>query len=611
MAIDRTRYRQLDFIGARILQARELNWLQEIEQGVAVSDNETSVSGELQSIYRQGATKNITIGISGLVVTLSATDGAKPMEIFVRDRWEIYPGANDDTTDTIGTNPANHTLTLSSLNTDVFLNWELKIRTGGLTGDDPSLTDSITNEAVASAGELILHLSNVDTSAAALTGSQLAKNVSPVSLFKFTNSGTVLTLVPQDNVVASARANSKTSGLVKTSTDTATVVSTDDAVTTNARPASDGSVHDASVRVPVAFGGTNVDGSNIYKLPGDGGSDIGGISAAKIILINFTQTLEDGWNLLKTAFNSLLSRYNSHETAALGSVNTHPVPTAAQVGAAPSSHVGQVLGLATSHPPVVNTDSGGFRVNRSSGGGSVDDPAYGVFVSGNPIVSMNHDGDLFSSAADAFSVILGGGLTASGSLGHLSKVAKILRDHVNQQSHGNPHGLVAGDIGAASTAYVDAAVAGILASAQLYTDSHVPGLSLSVVNISQSTGGSAFNPNIRGKYVIFRFAPNNGNAIEIAFGSGTARCDAGLNVTVPLPNIHFTTTNSLCTWGLRAAPDFPLDPYLINSITSTQTPDPNGMVLQAADVRYNGSGDPRGSTAVIMSWNVLAWRQGA
>src|SRR5208337_411593 len=157
MAINRIRYRQLDFIGTRILQARELNWIQEMSQGVAVTDNETPVDGQLQAQFRQGAMYNVTVGIAGLVVTLSATDGINPMMIFVRDRWEIFPGSNDDCTDNAhGVRPGNAAITLASIETEIYLNWELVIRTGGLTGDDPSLTDAITNEAVASAGELII-----------------------------------------------------------------------------------------------------------------------------------------------------------------------------------------------------------------------------------------------------------------------------------------------------------------------------------------------------------------------------------------------------------------------------------------------------------------------
>lgn len=505
MSIDRTRYRQLDFIGSRILQARELNWLQEIDQGVAVSDNETSVSGQLQSVYRQGALFNVTVNTSGLVVTLSATNPAKPMMIFVRNQWEIFPGNNDDVTDAIGTFTGNHSITLSSTNTNVFLNWELKIRTGGLTGDDSSLTDATTNEAVASAGELILHLSTTDTSASSLSPDQLAKNVSPISVLTFSNTGSVITYLPQDNVAAQAKASSVTSGLVKATTDNPIVVSTDDPRMTDTRPAADGSVHDASVRVPVPAGGTNADGTPTYNLS----SDIGGISAAKIIYLTGTQLVSDAISWIKGQINSLLSRYNAHETAGLGLSNTHPIPTAAQVGATPLSHVGLALNLPTSHPAVVNQDSGGMKVNRSGSGGAVDDPAFGVFVGGSPIVSINHDGDVSSNAASAFTASPGGSL-ASGALKHMSLIAQVLSQHVNQVSHANPHGLTAADIGAASISYVDTAVANVLAAAENYANSINAGMSLR----GESTPG-AF-------WVIFRWSPNSGFPIEIAVSANVA-----------------------------------------------------------------------------------------
>lgn len=503
MAIDRTRYRQLDFIGARILQARELNWLQEIDQGVAVSDNETSVSGQLQAVYRQGALFNVTVNTSGLVVTLSATDSSKPMMIFVRNQWEIFPGNNDDVTGVGGTFPGNHSITLGSTGTNIFLNWELKIRTGGLIGDDSSLTDATTNEAVASAGELILHLSTTDTSASSLSPDQLAKNVSPVSVLAFTNTGSVLSYVPSDNVGTQARASSITSGLVKSTTNTPIVVSTDDPRMSDTRPAADGSVHDASVRVPVPTGGTNADGTPTYNLT----SDIGGISAAKIIYTVGTQLVSDAIAWIKGQLNSLLSRYNAHETAGLGLSNTHPIPTAAQVGATPLSHVGQALNLPTSHPAVANQDSGGMKVNRSGSGGSVDDPAFGVFVSGSPIVSLNHDGDISSNAAAVFTATPGGSL-ASGALKHLSLVAQVLSQHVNQVSHANPHGLTAGDIGAASISYVDTAIANVLAAAENYANSINPGMSVR----GESVPGSF--------WTVFRWAPNSGVAIEIAVSAG-------------------------------------------------------------------------------------------
>lgn len=518
MSIDRTRYRQLDFIGARILQARELNWLQEMDQGVAVNDNETSVSGQLQAQFRQGAMYNVKVSISGLVVTLSATDVTKPMMIFVRDRWEIFPSNNDDVTDITGTYAGNHTITLGNTSTKVFLNWELKIRTGGLTGDDVSLTDATTNEAVASAGELILHISNVDTSGVSLSGSQLAKNTSPIALLTFTNTGSALTLVPTDNVLTAAKASSTTSGFVQATTNTPIVVSTDDPRMTNARGAADGSVHDASVRTPLPTGGTNADGTPTFSII----ADIGGISAAKIVYQAGTQLVSDFIGWIKVQFNNLLTRYNSHETAVLGLANTHPFPTAAQVGATPISHVGQPLNLVTSHPAVCNQDSGGMRVNRSGPGGAADDPAFGVFVSGNPIVSVNHNGDVFSTKSGAFTASPGGSL-ASGALSHLGLIAQVLTQHVNQISHANPHGLTAGDIGAATVGYVDSSVANAIATSEAYTDTTTKIILRTTTNRTglnhgaDPTGLMPYGVNVSFmNYSIFRF----GLHFEMAIGYG-------------------------------------------------------------------------------------------
>lgn len=452
MAVDRTRYRQLEFIGERILQARELNWIQEMDENVFVMDDETPVSGILQTIYRQGATFNVAVSTVGLNVTINPIDSSIPMYIFVRDRWEIFPSQNDDCTDFVnGTVAGNSTMTLIGSQNTVYLNWELRIRTGGLIGDDPVLTDTLTNEATANAGELILHLNVVDTSGAPLGTDQLATNTASIPLFVFTNNSTSLTLIRTDNIQNQALATEFTSGLVKTTTNTPVVVSTDDPRLGSAGSLADGSVHDSTVRIPTPFGGVNSNGTTVYRLPEDGGSDIGGLSAAKVVLLATTQALEDGWNWLVNSFNSLQNAFNSHYTASLGLANTHPVPTASQVGAAPLSHVGLPLGLSTSHQPVVNANSGGFRTNQSASGAK-NDPAFGVYFNSLNIASLNHDGDVYGNLADAYVASPGGtGITVTGSLGYLSTVAGVLSQHVNQVSHCNPHGLTASDLGALSS----------------------------------------------------------------------------------------------------------------------------------------------------------------
>ena len=97
------------------------------------------------------------------------------------------------------------------------------------------------------------------------------------------------------------------------------------------RDATDGSVHDASVRTPVGTGGTNADGTPTYDL----GTDIGGINAAKIVYEAGTQLVSDFIGWMKIQFNALLANFNSHYQAPLGLSNTHPIPTASPGGRRP------------------------------------------------------------------------------------------------------------------------------------------------------------------------------------------------------------------------------------------------------------------------------------
>lgn len=477
MGVNQQRYRQLQYDPERILQSRELNWVQEMAQGVALGatgGGGSPVSGQLQSLYRQGAMMNVTVTVSGLTVTLSATNPSYPMLVFVRDRWETFPTVNDKVADhlsvTVGANAVIH---LQSTETVIYLSWQLYTQTGGPLGTDPSLSDALTGAATANAGELQLALNtasavgtvgpagyyygNVDNPG----GTPLAVNTSLISALTFTNNGTTLTYIPQDNIISTALGSATTSGFV--SIDPAYGGSGSKVVATNDNrlgaaiiSVANGLVCDATVRTPLPAGGTNSNSTPVYKLPVDGGTDIGGISAAKIILLATTQTLEAGWNWLYAAYNSLSAAFAAHYTAQLGLSNTHPIPTPAQVGAAPSSHVGQPLGTsgsaqaAISHPGVINTTTGGFQVNQSATGAALD-PAYGVFTSGTDIASLNHDGDIYSALAAALTVSgVSAPATTTGNLGLISTMAKVLSQHVNQNASSgnfNPHNLTATQLG--------------------------------------------------------------------------------------------------------------------------------------------------------------------
>lgn len=590
MAIDRTRYRQIQFIGARILQARELNDLQDITQGFAF-DDVTSSSYLLSSVFRQGATYNINVGISNKTVSLTAIDNTRPMLIFVRDRWEAVKVAE-----------IASPLTLSPsgpLQTNIYLNWELHIRT---SSDDTDLIDSVTSDPTGNMGELILTVSLTDTSAIALSGSQLAKNTSPIIVSNFTHTPTSLSQNFLDNVLPQAFATNQVSGLVKTTTNNPIVVSTDDARMSNTRSAGDGSVHDATVRTPSAAGGTNADGSPTYNLS----PDIGGINAAKLIWLGGTQLVSDALAYIKNLALSVSAAFNAHQGSSLGLPTSHPLPTAAQVGAAPLSHVGLPLGLATSHPPVANVNSGGFQLNRSTGGGGRGDPAFGVFQAGSIIAMLSHSGEVFSQVSSSISanplVESGDVGLFNGSLGFMSDIAKMLAQHVNKTSHKNPHGLAAADIGASTTGYVDSAVANILASAKNYTNAVLPALSLTANNVSGT--------NVFGTYLVARFGPNNGNAIELAFGVGEGTSPTpGATFQIPVPNSNYgygvPNVGIIGDVSLRSLPIF------VGTVNSVAISQASPAIYGVTATRFDGSGNQHPSSGGVLTWWALWWRQAA
>jgi hypothetical protein len=84
---NQSRYREVHFVGGRILQDRELNLLQSIEKGFD-STNEVQLSYGQSALYNQGAFLNVTLQMAGSVMTITKTDSSKPPLVFIRDRWE-------------------------------------------------------------------------------------------------------------------------------------------------------------------------------------------------------------------------------------------------------------------------------------------------------------------------------------------------------------------------------------------------------------------------------------------------------------------------------------------------------------------------------------------
>lgn len=437
---NQARYRYIDWIANRILEASELDRLQQIAQGVA-PDNVTPWVWDLGALYSEGATLNVTPSINGRTVTLTPTNNALPMLVFVRGRWEIL-----QTTEAVA-------VTLAANQTILYLNWWLVIRDNTV---DPSLVDSATGAATAEMGELVLQVSAADNSTTALnTALYFQQNPKPIGLFTF-SAGSPMSVVSTSGIQAQALASGSKAGFVTLSTATSNgkALSSDDPAVTNSRNPNALSVTDASVRTPVLNG-------NGQTLPiGTGpGQDPGGISTAKLVHVPTSQTAAAVIEAVRAEAAATDAAFTAHKSAPLGN-GVHQMPTATQVGAAPASHVGQALGLSTSHPPNVNADSGGFQVLRDPGAAAqAMDAGFGILMAGALQAGLLHNGDVYSLLSKAITAYPAGrdgdGAQTTQTLGLLSVIASVLAGHVNKTSHNNPHGLAAADIGAATTAYVN------------------------------------------------------------------------------------------------------------------------------------------------------------
>ena len=95
-----------------------------------------------------------------------------------------------------------------------------------------------------------------------------------------------------------------------------------------------------------------------------------------------------------------------------------------------------------------------FKVDQTIRG-AANDPGFSIYTKLANTVSLNHDGDIWSILSNAYVASPGGsGITVTGPLGHISTIAGVLSQHVNQVSHCNPHGLTAADLGALTGAAI-------------------------------------------------------------------------------------------------------------------------------------------------------------
>lgn len=259
----------------------------------------------------------------------------------------------------------------------------------------------------------------------------------------------------------------------------------------------------------------------------------GGIFTDSIIYTTLSQKLTTFLDTVNTNIENALIALSNHIGKPLGTSETHPFPTALQVGAAPASHVGQVLGLTTSHPAQVNSDHSGFVVQRNPAVvPNPGDAAYLLTDGTNTLAAILHDSDVFANLPNTANAQggngAGGTAVYTGTLGLMSLIANVLAEHVNYKTHGNnnPHNLDAADIGSVSAAIVDAELQDIVSDVTSYTDSRA-----NVTIRTSTTNGRTIGLPVYGHqsssaipvysqetitYVIANF----GGGFEIALGTG-------------------------------------------------------------------------------------------
>ena len=351
--IDQTKYREVKFLGGRILQASELQRLEDLQR-----DAPSQGKFELGALFDPGASLNARVQIvaqsGGYTVTLLPVDNAKPMMVFVRGAFEAF------------TAPAMTFYTKAAGLTDqVFVNyivWRVTPDGAGGTLSDLSLVDGVTGEQTAEMGQ-IQTVVGADDSGNPDIATMFDRNTLPIPMFTLTwQTGGALNLTHSTGFGSQVQASAQTAGVMKLSTATSqTAVAADDPSVTNARAPLDASVVTSKVKPVVAdtpmtvvtfsnqLGAADSTSLSAVKT----GSTDGGIGSLALVYEVWKCTVSQAiglvWSKLVQAYGVLQS-FGTRITA----LENRP-----QVDL--SQHVGRPLGP-TVHPAVSGT---GFTANNS------------------------------------------------------------------------------------------------------------------------------------------------------------------------------------------------------------------------------------------------------
>lgn len=513
-------YRYIDFIGGNILDASNVSLLQ---------TELARIGGQgLGQLYTNGALLNAVFNITGTTIVFTAANGSFHVFGFVNGQFEDF-GA---TVSIAGTQPT------TGASNNLYLNWSLDIKTSvddgtfidGITGEPTievgqlslqvSWTDTSgvslnpTTQFAKNTVPIVLAVFNMSVPATVTvtyingvnpyadanphqagfvrltdnsglapgnTDSRLsdARDPLPASVFDVSVAPLIQTGTNSTSLPAWSGTTAFTVGtqIVDSNGNIETVVATLGTGTSGAS---------APTWNP-SLGGQTVDNAGANQVTWVNGgiaatpkfdpttSNQGGIFTDHIIYTTLKEKLTTFLDTVNTSIENTLLALANHIGKPLGTPNTHPFPTAFQVGAAPASHVGQALGLGTSHPALVNSDTSGFVVDEVTG--SVSGDAYQLNSSTSTRkAAITHSGDLFSLLSNAFNAQGGNGsggtAVNTGTLGLMSLVGAVLAEHVNYKTHGNnnPHNLDAADIGAITSSQVDTFLQEVIAADTAYAD---------------------------------------------------------------------------------------------------------------------------------------------
>jgi hypothetical protein len=366
-AVDQTKYREVEFIGGRILQDRELQLFEDLER-----DAPTKGKYELGALFDTGAPLNVNAQIVGGTIRLLPVDTSKPMMVFVRGAFEAF--TSTDAPAMVFTPQAAGVVNQLFLN---YVVWRVtEDGAGGTTLEDPSLIDSGTGEATAEMGQLQVVI-GADDHTSLDTGVMFDCNSVPVPMFSFTwQIDGSLQLTGITGFGGQAQASTMAPGVVKLSTATSkTAVSIDDPSVTNARAPLAASVTTASVKpIPsaspstttVSFLDQNGNTSTTTLAAVQTASTSGGIGAAASFYETWTCTVHDAigfiWSKVVAAYavlRSLGDRITALENAPVVSL---------------AGHINQPLGPGV-HPAVSATNfvanNCAFEVVDAAGTGAI------------------------------------------------------------------------------------------------------------------------------------------------------------------------------------------------------------------------------------------------